>query len=110
MPLYPFDMRYVRREDEGHPSLGGTAVYWVEVNQEGHAERQIAFHASGKVVSYDRTHTDDKFGALAVMVIDGDAESWRPYLVSRMEFEAVWRGHLPDNRSVAAVGDEHGRS
>jgi hypothetical protein len=90
-------LRYFSRTDEGHHAWGNP-LYWLEVNEAGHAERVIAEYPSGRVVSYDRTHTADAYGALPVMVVDGDEDGWAPFAISREEFEARWRSHRPSNR------------
>jgi hypothetical protein len=92
--------------DEGNRSTewGGDPTYWLEVNDDGHAERQIEQYPNGNVISYDRMHDQDEFGALAIMVVDGDETFWRSYEITKDEFENEWRTHLPLNRSIPAAG------
>jgi hypothetical protein len=93
-------MRYFKVTDEGYhvEDWGGDPVYWLEINDRGDAERQIEKYPNGNVLSYDRTHLEDEYGALAIMVIDGDPEYWAPYEITREEFEQEWCAHAPMNR------------
>jgi hypothetical protein len=92
-------MMYFKIVDEGEHTTdwGGDPTYWLEVNEQGHAERQIERYPNGNVVSYDRTHEQDDYGALGVMVVDGDEGFWASYAISKDEFEQEWRTHLPLN-------------
>jgi hypothetical protein len=89
-----FDMRYFKRTSEGYhaPGVdwGGDPTYWLEVNERGDAERQLDVYPNGNVLRYDRSHPEDEYGALCVMVIDGDEEQWAAYEISRKEFEEQW--------------------
>ena len=93
-------MRYFKITDEGYhlQNWGGDPVYWLEVNGQGHAERQLEKYPNGNVLSYDRTHLEDEYGALAILVIDGDPGFWAPHEITRDEFEHEWRCHCPMNR------------
>lgn len=91
-------MRYYKRVDEGNQALGGEATYWLEVNEAGHAERQIEEYPNGRVVSYDASHPSDAFGALAVMVVDDDEEGWAEFAIAKEAFDQRWRTHSPQNR------------
>jgi hypothetical protein len=92
--------------DEGNRSTewGGDPTYWLEVNDDGHAERQIEHYPNGNVISYDKMHDQDEYGALAIMVVDGDETFWGPYQITKDEFEYEWHAHLPLNRSIPAAG------
>src|SRR5688572_19371150 len=70
--------------DEGNRSTewGGDPTYWLEVNDDGHAERQIEQYPNGNVISYDKIQARDEYGALAIMVVDGDETFWRPYQIT----------------------------
>jgi hypothetical protein len=87
-------VRYFKRTNEGYhaPGVdwGGDPTYWLEVNELGDAERQLAVYPNGNVLRYDRSHSEDEYGALGVMVIDDDEEQWAAYEVSRKEFEEQW--------------------
>src|SRR5271155_2838315 len=94
-------MRYFRKVDEGYHAPDedwGDPTYWLEVNEDGHADRQVEEYPNGKVLSYDRTHVEDNYGALGIMVIDGDEDWWLPYEITRADFEAKWQAHSPLNR------------
>jgi hypothetical protein len=92
--------------DEGNRSTewGGDPTYWLEVNDDGHAERQIEQYPNGNVISYDKIQARDEYGALAIMVVDGDETFWRPYQITKDEFENEWHTHVPLNRSIPAAG------
>ncbi len=94
-------MRYYKITTIGrHQDWGGEPTHWLEVNEDGDAERQIIDYPNGNVVSYDTMHTEDAHGALPVMVVDGDAEWWEPYAISREVFEDKWKVHRPLNRTI----------
>jgi hypothetical protein len=91
----PLAMRYYSKVDEGSESVegGGDPTYYLEVNDRGDAEREVIIYPNSLVRVYDRDHTKDEYGALAVMVVDGDDDWWEPYSIMREEFEDVWRTH-----------------
>jgi hypothetical protein len=96
-------MRYFSIVSEGYHHPGdnwGDPTYWLEVNADGHAERQLAEYPNGNVLSYDRTHSEDQYDALGIMVIDGDDDWWAPYEITCDAFEAKWRTHAPMNRQA----------
>lgn len=96
-------MRYYSKIDEGHldpEDSGGYPTYWLEINAAGDANRQLIVYPNGKVFSYDELHLQDQFGALAIMVIDGDENWWEPYQITKKEFMDKWNSHLPLNRST----------
>ncbi len=88
-------MRYFKRIDEGfHTGVyWGDPTYWVEVNERGDAERELQLYPNGNVLRYDRQHPKDEYGALSVMVIDGDDEAWSAHEITHEEFEEQWRAH-----------------
>jgi hypothetical protein len=87
-------MRYFKITDKGfHQDWGGDPTYWLEVNEHGDAERQLEKYPNGNIVSYDRIHSEDEHGALAVMVVDGDEDWWAQYEIAKDEFEQEWRTH-----------------
>jgi hypothetical protein len=99
-------MRYLRKVDEGYHAPGkswGDPTYWLEVNADGNAERQLEEYPNGNVLSYDRSHVEDDYGALGIMVIDGDEGWWEPYEITQVEFEVKWRAHTPMNRRAEQV-------
>ena len=85
-------MRYFRIKDEGHhlADWGGDPTYWLEVNERGDAERELAVYPNGNVLRYDRAHEKDEYGALSMMVIDGNDEWWAPYEITKDKFEEQW--------------------
>jgi hypothetical protein len=96
-------MRYIRMVDEGYHARGddwGDPTYWLEVNADGHAERELQEYPNGNVLSYDRTHDEDLYGGLALMVIDGPDDWVAEYEITQSEFEAKWRAHVPLNRGA----------
>src|SRR5579872_6379534 len=101
-PLRECAMRYFRITSEsyhaGGVNWGGDPTYWLEVNDLGDADRELQVYPNGRVLRYDRAHNRDEFGALSVMVIDGDEEFWAHYEITRDEFEERWRAHAPLNR------------
>jgi hypothetical protein len=88
-------MRYFKTTSEGYHARGvnwgGDPTYWLEVNQRGDAERELQVYPNGNVLRYDREHPDDEYGALSIMVVDGDEELWAAYEITREEFEEQWR-------------------
>jgi hypothetical protein len=90
-------MRYFRTVDEGYHragvNWGGNPTYWLEVNDRGHADRELQVYPNGNVLRYDREHPGDEYGALSLMVVDGDEDSWVPFAITRDEFEQAWRAH-----------------
>ncbi len=97
-------MRYFRRTDEGYHApgagWGGDPTYWLEVNERSDAERPMEVYPNGNVLRHDRAHPGDEYGALGVMVIDGDEEGWAASEVSREEFEEQRRARAPLNRGA----------
>ncbi len=96
-------MGYYSKIGEGYPDPEGDwgdPTYWLEINEDGDAERELAIYPNGKVLSYDREHRNDAFGALAIMVVDGDEDWWAPYEITKEEFEEKWRSHAPMNRDI----------
>ena len=85
-------MRYFRLASEGfHAGENwGQAMYWLEVNDRGDAERELQVYPNGNVLRYDREHAEDEYGALAIMVIDGDEDVWVPHEITKDEFEVQW--------------------
>ncbi len=108
-------MRYFRITDEGYHARGvnwgGDPTYWLEVNVRGDAERELQVYPNGNVLRYDRAHEKDEYGALSIMVIDGDEAFWAPYEITQDEFEEQWRAHPPLNRGAepGAAPDRGGR-
>src|SRR2546421_2944434 len=92
-------MRYFKTIGEGfHTGVyWGEATYWLEVNDRGDAERELQVYPNGNVLRYDREHPGDRYGALDIMVVDGDEEAWAEYQITREEFEEQWRTHAPMN-------------
>jgi hypothetical protein len=87
-------MRYYKVVDEGYhdPSENwGDPTYWLEVNARGDAERELVIYPNGKVNHYDRAHPEDEYGALGIMVVDGNEAWWKPYEITKEEFEEQWR-------------------
>ena len=95
-------MKYLKITTGGgyHKDWNGDPTYWLEVNEDGDAERQLEKYPNGNMISYDKTHQQDNYGALAVMVIDGDADFWKPYEITEDEFEREWCIHSPLNRKT----------
>ena len=92
-------MRYFRVIDEGyHP--WGDPTYWLEINADGAAERELAEYPNGNVVSYDQTYLEDEYGGLGIMVVESGDNWWVPFEITKAEFEAKWFIHRPVNRSV----------
>jgi hypothetical protein len=54
-----------------HPEWGGDPTYWLEVDEEGDARREIVEYPDGHVLSYDPSHPRDRYGALSVMSSTG---------------------------------------
>lgn len=103
-------MRYFKICDEGfHKDWGGDPTYWLEVNDHGHAGREIVKYPNGNVVSYDETHLEDEHGALSVMVVDGDENFWVSYEISKIDFEDEWQVHKPINRNLIEFWNESTR-
>ena len=102
MSLAIRQMRYFKITAGGgyHRDWGGDPTCWLEVNEAGDAERQLETYPNGNVLSYDRTHQDDEYGALAVMVVDGDEDWWEQYKSTKDEFEQAWQTHSPLNRTA----------
>jgi hypothetical protein len=88
-------MRYFKITDEGHHSRGvnwgGDPTYWLEVNERGDAERELQVYPNGTVLRYDLAHWEDEYGALSVMVIDSEENSWAGLEITKDEFEEQWR-------------------
>jgi hypothetical protein len=97
-------MRYFRKTDEGYQARGvnwgGDPTYWLEVNDHGDAERELQGYPNGYVLCYDRLHEQDEYGALSVMVIDGDEDLWTRCEITKDEFQEQWRAHSPCNRGA----------
>jgi hypothetical protein len=88
-------MRYFKRVDEGNHSFGGEATYFLEVDEDGDATRQVEVYPGGQVLRYSASHAQDEHGALAVRPVDGDDEAWAAYAITRDEFERVWKETTP---------------
>ncbi len=92
-------LRYYKKRD-AHTAdpTWGEPTFFLEVNERGDAERELLVYPNGKVLSYDRAHKADEFGALSIMVVDGDEAWWAPYAISKEDFERKWAAHSPLNR------------
>ena len=87
-------LRYFKRVDEANHEFGGEATYFLEVDEDGDAVRQVELYPNGKVLRYSEAHPQDEWGALSVMVLD-TADDWAEYVISREEFERVWQDTAP---------------
>jgi hypothetical protein len=101
---YGCHVRYFKTTDEGYHARGvnwgGDPTYWLEVNDRGDSERELQVYPNGYVLSYDRLHKQDEYGALGVMVIDGDEDWWASFEITMDEFEKQWSAHTPFNRGA----------
>lgn len=88
-------LRYFKTVDEANHELGGEATYYLEVDERGDAVRQAMIYPNGRVTRYSEAHPEDEWGALAVMVVDGDEDWWEPRAISSDEFERVWQDTAP---------------
>jgi predicted double-glycine peptidase len=76
---------------------GREPTFWLEVNMDGDAVRQVVIFPNGNVLKYDLFHQIDEYDALQQMVVDGDEEWWKEYIISRDEFEQIWNTHTSIN-------------
>ena len=77
-------------------------TYWLELNSDGNAERQISEYPNGNILSYDEDHLEDEFDGLALMVMLEDTDPskgyWAGTEITKEDFEARWAEHVPMNR------------
>ena len=94
-------MIYVRITDQGMYSneWGGNPTYWMEIDQQDNAIRQIEYYPNGNIVSYDSAHPEDQHGGLSINVTQGERDWWGQFMIDQACFEEAWANHTPLNRS-----------
>lgn len=67
----------------------GVSIFYFETNEEYCVLRQIHIFENGKVLKYDTSYTDDKYGRLAEDSLN--IEEFAEYEISSLEFEQLWQ-------------------
>jgi hypothetical protein len=102
----PVETRWFRRrwEEPRGDSFDswGAATYFFETGEDGRPTRQIEVYDAGPTRRYGPGRTEDEFGHLGCATLDG-LEDWRPWGISREEFEAAWgQPEEPTRRDMSA--------
>ncbi|GAA0940690.1 class I SAM-dependent methyltransferase [Nonomuraea longicatena] len=96
-------MRYYRRpwhEDRSDSySHWGTSVYYLAIDADGFAHRQVVVYATGVVTAYDEDHQEDLYGGLTYyQLAQRDLEEFAPFEISPQEYFAALADLAPMNR------------
>jgi hypothetical protein len=93
-------MAYYKRrwdEDRGDDyAAWGCSDWFFEAAPDGTVTRHMENYDDGTVLQYHANHIEDVFGFLTDQPLD-HAE-YRPFAISRDEFEAAWASHPPSNQ------------
>ena len=90
---------YKRRWDEDRGddhAAWGCSDWFFEVAPDGTVTRQMETYDDGTVLQYHANHIEDTFGFLTDQPLDHS--EYRPFAISRDEFEAAWTAHPPTNQ------------
>ncbi len=74
----------------------GRSTYFMEIDSDLYALRQIEVYENGNVLFYDINHIGDNYGMLCDKKID-DANI-EEFEISETEFEQVWQSKFPMNQ------------
>ncbi len=89
-------MFYYKLDAEAH-SDWGVVTYYLEVDEDSWAIRQIEVYENGVVLFYDYSHPSDAYGALAGQLASILLEGLGAFEIAREEFEHVWHTLHPHN-------------
>ncbi len=85
-------MRYFKRRwDEARGDEYGSwglSTWYLEVGDDDYPVRQVEQYDGGPILTYDKSHPHDEFGALSDQVIDLD--EFKPFEIDRAAFEIAW--------------------
>ncbi len=68
----------------------GWSVWYLELADDGHPNRQIEVYAAGPVLKYDADHLGDEYGGLGDQSLDVEEDEWGPFDIGAGAFEDVW--------------------
>ena len=67
----------------------GKSIWYLEIDKEGYAMRQIEKYENGKKLKYDLKNIEDEFGGLSDQPID--LEEFVNLEITKDEFEEQWK-------------------
>ncbi|MBK1989114.1 hypothetical protein A0J48_016475 [Sphaerospermopsis aphanizomenoides BCCUSP55] len=74
----------------------GTSTYFMEIDSNLYARRQIEVYENGNVLFYDSSHCADDYGMLCDKKLDDP--NIEEFEISQAEFEQVWHSKTPINK------------
>lgn len=97
---YAASMAYYKRrwnENRGDECAEwGCSDWFFEAAPDGTVTRHMEAYDDGTVLQYHANHIEDAFGFLADQPLDH--VEFRPFAISREEFESAWASHPPTNQ------------
>lgn len=87
--MHYFKRHWTETTGEELTDSWGQSTYYFETDSELCVVRQIQVFANGKVLKYDTTYIDDKFGGLSEMPLDAD--EFNEFRIDNIEFEELWQ-------------------
>ena len=77
---------------EGLTGNWGHSTYYFETDKDFYVSRQMQIFQNGKVLKYDTSYVNDKFGGLSETQLD--IEEFSEIKIDKTEFEQVWQTSL----------------
>jgi hypothetical protein len=75
----------------------GRSTYFMEIDSDLYARRQIEVYENGNVLFYDKSHSLDDYGMLCDQRLD--VKNIEEFEISEAEFEQIWQSKTPINKS-----------
>ncbi|MFB2645355.1 hypothetical protein ACE09Y_03645 [Raphidiopsis sp. BLCC-F218] len=74
----------------------GSSTYFMEIDSDLYAIRQVEVYENGNVLFYDKSHLFDDYGMLCDKRLDDN--NIEEFEISKAEFEEVWQTKKPINQ------------
>lgn len=74
----------------------GCSTYFMEIDSNLYACRQIEIYENGNILFYDKSHVYDEYGMLCDKKIDD--KNIEEFAISEAEFEQIWQTQTPINK------------
>lgn len=80
----------------GEYDAWGCSTYFMEIDSNLYAHRQIEVYENGNVLFYDKSHVADNYGMLCdKKLVDNNIEEFE---ITKAEFEQIWQSKTPINK------------